>query len=129
MSIKGISDGYRYSFVYSLNFLCYTKKNEHPMDFKDLQNKLIQNAMNYGKRYNIKIDEDIALLKLYEEIGELTQAILIYRKKSRPSKYSSKKVLKMRLAKEFADVMGVIIVNAHLLGIDMEEALNKKMAG
>jgi len=98
------------------------------MDFKELQNKFIQNTLNYGKKYNIKIDEDLALFKLYEEIGELTQAILIYRKKSRPSKYSSKKELKIRLAKEFTDVIGVIIVNAYLLGIDLEEVLNKKFS-
>jgi hypothetical protein len=34
------------------------------MDFKELQNKIIENAINYGKKYNVQIDEDFALLKI-----------------------------------------------------------------
>jgi len=52
------------------------------MKFKDLQKKLVANAENYGKKYSVKIDEDFALFKLYEELGELAQAILIHRKKA-----------------------------------------------
>jgi len=51
------------------------------MDFKEIQQKIIQNTKNYSKEYNVKIDEDFALLKLYEEVGELAQAVLIHRKK------------------------------------------------
>ena len=39
------------------------------MDFKELQSKVVQNAMDYGKKYDVKIDEEFALLKLYEEVG------------------------------------------------------------
>ena len=42
------------------------------MDFKELQKKVVENAINYGEKYNVKIDEDFTLLKLYEEVGELT---------------------------------------------------------
>lgn len=96
------------------------------MNFKELQNKIVQNALDYGKRYGIKIDEDFALLKLYEEVGELAQAVLIHRKMSRPEKHVSEEVSKKELAKELADVVGMAIVNAHLLGIDLEEAIDKK---
>ena len=96
------------------------------MDFKKLQDKVVENAMNYGKRYNIEIDEDFALLKLYEEVGEFAQAVLIHQKKSRPEKHVSKEVSKEELAKELADVVGMAIVNAHLLGIDLEKAIDKK---
>lgn len=96
------------------------------MEFKELQNKVVRNALNYGKKYHVKIDEDFALLKLYEEVGELAQAVLIHRKKSRPEKHVSEKISKKELAKELADVIGMVIVNAHLLGIDLEEAINKK---
>ncbi|MBI4653151.1 hypothetical protein HY750_02760 [Candidatus Kuenenbacteria bacterium] len=85
------------------------------MDFKDLQNKIVENAINYGKKYNVQIDEDFALLKLYEEVGEFAQAILVHRKKSRPEKHVSEKISKNELAKELADIIGVAIVNAHLL--------------
>jgi NTP pyrophosphatase (non-canonical NTP hydrolase) len=96
------------------------------MDFKELQKKVVENAIKYGEKYNIKIDEDFALLKLYEEVGELSQAVLIHRKKSRPEKHVSEEESKKELAKELADVLGMLIVNAHLLNIDLEDAVNKK---
>ncbi|PIP26825.1 MAG: pyrophosphatase [Candidatus Moranbacteria bacterium CG_4_9_14_3_um_filter_40_7] len=96
------------------------------MDFKELQKKVVENAVSYGRKYNVQIDEDFALLKLYEEVGELAQAVLIHRKKSRPEKHVSEEISKNELAKELADVVGMAIVNAHLLGIDLEEAIDKK---
>lgn len=96
------------------------------MDFKELQDKIFKNAIEYGKKYNIAIDEDFALLKLYEEMGELSQAVLVHRKKSRPEKHKPEEVSKEELAKELADVLGVAIVNAKLLGIDLEDALKRK---
>ena len=96
------------------------------MDFKELQDKVMQNAINYGKKYNIKIDEDFALFKLYEEVGELAQAVLIHRKKSRPEKHVPQNVSKQKIAEELSDVVGMAIVNAKLLNIDLEEAINKK---
>lgn len=96
------------------------------MDFKELEKKVVQNAMRYGKKHNIRIDEDFALLKLYEEVGELAQAVLIHRKQSRPEKHVSPEISKKELAKELADIVGMAIVNAHLLGIDLEEAIDKK---
>lgn len=96
------------------------------MEFRELQEKVVANAMNYGKKCNIEIDEDFALLKLYEEVGEFAQAVLIHRKKSRPEKHVSEEISKRELGKELADVVGMAIVNAHLLGIDLEEAIEKK---
>ena len=96
------------------------------MKFKELQNKAVQNALSYGKEYNIDVDEDFALLKLYEEVGEFAQAVLIYRKKSRPEKYISKENAKENLSKELADVLGMVMINAHLLDIDLEKALKEK---
>lgn len=96
------------------------------MEFKDIENKVIQNAIRYGKEYNVEIDEDFALLKLYEEVGEFAQAVLIHRKKSRPEKHVSEEISKKEMAKELADIVGMVMVNAHLLGIDLEEAIDKK---
>ncbi|MFA4999891.1 MAG: phosphoribosyl-ATP pyrophosphohydrolase [Patescibacteria group bacterium] len=96
------------------------------MTFKEVQKKVVENAIRYGKEYNVEIDEDFALIKLYEEIGEFSQAVLIYRKKSRPEKYVAEDVSKKELAKELADVVGMAMVNAHLLEIDLEEAIEKK---
>lgn len=68
------------------------------MEFKDIQQKVVENAIRYGKEYNVKIDQDFALIKLYEEVGEFSQAVLTH----------------------------MAIVNAHLFGIDLEEAIEKK---
>nr|MDD3719779.1 phosphoribosyl-ATP pyrophosphohydrolase [Candidatus Gracilibacteria bacterium] len=96
------------------------------MDFKELQEKVVANAINYGKKYNVVIDQDFSLLKLYEELGEYSQAVLIHRKKSRPEKFLPENESKEEVAKELADVVGMAIVNAHVFGIDLEEALSKK---
>jgi NTP pyrophosphatase (non-canonical NTP hydrolase) len=69
------------------------------MEFQELQSKIIENALKYGEKYHIKIDEDFALLKLFEEVGEFTQAVLIHRKKSRPEKFVPEEISKQELAK------------------------------
>jgi len=96
------------------------------MNFKKLQKLVVENAINYGKKYNIVIDEEFALLKLYEEVGEFAQAVLIHKKKSRPEKHVESHVSKKQMAKELADVVGMAIVNAHIQGIDLEDAVDKK---
>ncbi|MCX6744092.1 MAG: pyrophosphatase [Candidatus Parcubacteria bacterium] len=96
------------------------------MDFKELQQKVIETSFDYGEKYNVKIDEDFALLKLYEEVGELAQAVLIHRKKSRPEKHVPEIISKKELAKELADVVGMVMVYANLMDIDLEEAIDKK---
>jgi len=99
------------------------------MEFTELQNKVVENALNYGKKYNVLIDEDFALLKLVEELGEFSQAILIHRRKSRPEKFLPESESKEEVAKELADVVGMAIVAAHVLNINLEDALNKKWIG
>ena len=96
------------------------------MDFKELQEKVFQNALHYGERNKVVIDQDFALLKLYEEVGEYTQAVLIHRRKCRPEKYLSEEESKKELEKELTDVLGMVITNARLFDIDLEEALKNK---
>ena len=96
------------------------------MEFKELQSKLIKNARDYGNEFGITIDEDYALLKLYEEAGELAQAVLVHRKKRRPSKHVPKEESIVGVAEELADVLGFTVVIADLLGIDLEDIVTKK---
>lgn len=96
------------------------------MDFKQLQAEVVANALAYQERYQVVIDEDFALLKLCEEVGELAQAVLIARRKCRPEKYLPAATAKANVAHELADIVGMALVAAHLLGIDLEEALQKK---
>ncbi len=96
------------------------------MDFSTLYTKVIQNALNYWQKYSITIDEEFAFMKLMEEVGEFAQALLIFKRKSRPEKFLSDEVAKDEVAKELADVVGMAFVNAHVLWIDLEKALSKK---
>ncbi len=96
------------------------------MQFRTIEKKVVANAFRYGREFKVKIDEDFALLKLVEEVGELAQAILIHRKKSRPEKHLPAAASKQEVAKELADVIGMAMVTAKLLNINLEEAIDKK---
>ncbi len=96
------------------------------MEFQELQNKILQVAQNYGQKYQVPINADYALFKLFEETGEFAEAALTQRKLSRPEKYISPEVSKEKVAEELADVVGIAILNAKLLNIDLEAAIQKK---
>lgn len=96
------------------------------MEFKEIQKGIEENASKYQKKYGVDIDATFALLKLTEEIGELSEAYLTYTKKSRPEKFVSEEDAKNNVAKEIADVVGVAIILAGLLNIDLEKAIDKK---
>ncbi len=96
------------------------------MTFKELQQALLKVAEGYGKAHGIDIDQDFALLKLYEEVGEFAQAVLIHRKKSRPEKHTGEEASKQMMADELADIIGLAVMNANLFEIDLEEALERK---
>lgn len=96
------------------------------MEFKDIQKKVVNNANGYGRDFGIKIDKDFCVLKLIEEVGELAEAILTHEKKSRPEKFVSVEVSKEHLARELADVLGMVMVTASVFDINLEDALNEK---
>lgn len=107
------------------NLLFYKKYNMNS-SFQTVYQKVIQNALNYGEKYHISIDKDFSFFKLIEEVGEFSQARLIFEWKSRPEKFLDKETAKAEIAKELADVVGMAFVNAHVLGIDLEKALKIK---
>lgn len=96
------------------------------MTFDEIQNGILNVAKVYGERFNIDIDQDFAILKLYEEVGEYAQAVLIHRKKSKPKKQKSEDETIKILGEELADIIGMAVVNADLFGIDLKQAIQKK---
>lgn len=96
------------------------------MEFKKIQQGIIKNSERYSRRHKVKLDDDFVLMKLFEEVGELSEAYLIYKKKSRAEKFVSPDIAKKNVARELADVIGVAVVLADKLKIDMEDAINKK---
>ena len=78
------------------------------------------------ERDKIEISDDYLILKISEEIGEFIQSYNIYKKKCRPEKYLSPDQSKKELAKELADLIGLVFVTSTILKIDLEEAVVKK---
>ena len=96
------------------------------MTFDEIQSGILKVAKVYGDKINVNIDQDFAILKLYEEVGEFAQAVLIHRKKSKPEKHNNENETKKRLGEELADIIGMAIVNADLFGIDIQKAIKEK---
>jgi len=96
------------------------------MEFDEIQKKVVQNALDYGLKFNIKINQEFALLKLVEEIGEFAEAVLTFNGKSRPEKILPKDKAREKVEQELADVIGMAIVSAHVFDIDLEKALHEK---
>jgi len=96
------------------------------MEIKELQQKASKVFLDNLKRDNIKISDDYLILKLTEELGEFAQSYLVHKKRCRPEKYLTPKASKRELSKELSDVLGLVLVIAKSLNIDIEEALLKK---
>jgi len=96
------------------------------MTFEELQKGILKVAELYSERFGVTIDQDFALLKLVEEVGEYSQAVLVHRKKSKPEKHVSENESKKLIANELADIIGLAIMNATLFGIDLENAIKEK---
>ncbi len=96
------------------------------MDFREIAAEVVRVAREYERRYGVVIDQDFAALKLAEEVGEFTQALLIARRQCRPDKVRPEDEALAAAAAELADVVGMAMVNAHLLGVDLQEALLAK---
>jgi NTP pyrophosphatase (non-canonical NTP hydrolase) len=96
------------------------------MDFQELQARVREHTRAYSAKYGVVIDEDFALLKLCEEVGELAQAVLIARRRARPEKCLPPDDAKAAVAYELADIVGMAIIAAGLLGIDLERAMALK---
>lgn len=79
----------------------------------------------YADAHGIKRDPDWFLLKLQEEVGELTQAW--NRKTGRGRKKGrSEDELDRDLADETADLLGHILLFAHTNGLDLAAAIERK---
>ena len=90
------------------------------MTLKDLQADVLRISDIYAREHSIDRDRDWALLKLQEELGELTQAHLNLSGRAR-GKPDAK-----ALADEAADVLGMLLIYCDRAGIDIETAMQRK---
>lgn len=97
-------------------------ENTHQLSINDAAKLIARVSEIYADRFKIKRDEIWYLLKLQEEIGELTKAYINH-------KGLGKKVpenAKAELEAEIADVLAHILLLADKIGIDSQKALQNK---
>jgi len=82
-------------------------------------------SQRYASEHGIERDDDWFVLKLQEELGELTQAWVEYTSRSR-SRGRSAEELERALADEAADVLGHILLFAHRHELNLDTAIARK---
>ncbi len=95
------------------------------MNLKEIELKLKQIIDGYSEKFAIKRDDDWYVLKIQEELGELTAAHLKLTERGRVAG-KSKDELEKNLREEIADVIAMTILFAQHKGIDVEQALQDK---
>lgn len=95
------------------------------MDITELTERLEKVSVRYGEVLGFERDQDWFLLKLQEEIGELTQAYLQHTGRARAKGLSSAEIEQV-LHQEFADVFCQLLLLARRLDVDLPAAIEKK---
>lgn len=90
------------------------------MDLKGLQADILRISDIYATEHAIDRDHDWALLKLQEELGELTAEHLRLSSRARGTPDPAK------LADEAADVLGMLLIYCDRAGVDIEQAMQRK---
>lgn len=95
------------------------------MDLDDLTARVESVSRHYATKFGITRDATWFLLKLQEEVGELTQAHLAMTGQTRP-KGQTEKELTDAFHQELADVLGHTLLLAHHHQINLTEIITKK---
>ena len=90
------------------------------LDLKALQADVLRVSEIYAREYTIDRSPDWALLKVQEELGELTAEHLRMSGRARGAPDAGK------LGDEAADVLGMLLIYCDQAGIDLEQAMQRK---
>ncbi len=90
------------------------------MTLSDLTASVLRISDIYAHEHAIDRDRDWALLKLQEELGELTAEHLRMSGRARGAADAAK------LGDEAADVLGMLLIYCDRAGIDLEQAMQRK---
>ncbi|ROS76818.1 MazG nucleotide pyrophosphohydrolase domain-containing protein [Cellulomonas sp. PhB143] len=81
----------------------------------------------YARRYGVERTDDWLLLKLHEEVGELTQAYLSLTGRSRVRETDGDASgMEESFRAEVADVLAQLMLLARRFDVDLDEALERK---
>jgi len=95
------------------------------MDIADLQSEVESVSALYAQRHDITRTDDWLLLKLGEEVGELTQAYLARSGRAR-DKGRSGTQLDDDFGAELADVLAHVLLIAQRFGVDLQAEVDRK---
>ena len=90
------------------------------MDLRDLSASVLRISEIYAAEHDIDRDRDWALLKLQEELGELTAEHLRLTSRARGAPDA------LALGDEAADVLGMLLIYCARADIDLEQAMQRK---
>ncbi|MFI5935044.1 pyrophosphatase [Actinoplanes sp. NPDC051494] len=95
------------------------------MDLQKLTDDLELVSQRYAEVYGIRRDEAWFVLKLQEEVGELTQAFLMRTGQARPKGLTPAE-LRAGVGAEVADVLCQVLLLAKHLDVDLPAEVTKK---
>lgn len=95
------------------------------MDLAEIGARLERVSNVYAEKFNIRRDDDWFILKIQEELGELSSAYLKLTSRGRRAE-ASEAELEQNLREEIADVLAMTLLFARSRGIDAEQALAEK---
>ena len=96
------------------------------MKFTELCEKVLEVYDRYAAENDIQVNDDYAVLKLIEEVGEFSQAVIIRRGMCRAEKRVSPAKAKAAVAAELSDILGLTILCADRMGVDLQGAIRDK---
>jgi len=95
------------------------------MDIETLRSEVETVSAHYAERHDIVRTDDWFMLKLNEEVGELTQAFLARSGQSR-DKGRSPEELHDDFRAELADVLAHVLLLAERFGVDLATEVERK---
>ncbi len=95
------------------------------MNLREISEKLGKVSDIYAKKFGIRRDDDWFVLKIQEELGELSAAYLKLTQRARAGE-ASQESLETNLKDEIADVVAMTLLFAKHKGIDVEQAIEDK---
>jgi NTP pyrophosphatase (non-canonical NTP hydrolase) len=95
------------------------------MDLSRLADDVEKVSVRYAERLGIERDDTWFLLKLQEEVGELTQAFLMRTGRAR-TKGRTPEELDAGFRAELADVLCHVVLLARHHGVDLEAEIERK---
>jgi NTP pyrophosphatase (non-canonical NTP hydrolase) len=95
------------------------------MNLNEISEKLSKVSDIYAAKFGIQRDNDWFILKIQEELGELSSAYLKLTQRGRIGQ-NSQADLNKNLRDEIADVVAMTLLFARHHGVDVEQALKDK---